>query len=264
MVVYADILFLIDSSMDFLTLFLCGKCTHRRMSVPRLCLGAGLGAAGSVLLLFLPQHRILTLLSGILLSCLMTAAAFGLMNTPMAFVRQCILVWGCGALAGGILTMIMSLGMPVYEAIPENHTYPSIFLGTTVICILFVRLFTFRRHIQTVDICIRRGYRSVVVRALTDSGNLMTDPLSGRPVLLVSSAVLDQLYSSVRDIAEAAKKYRVRIIPSTSAGGEKILYGVLPDSVIINGTEKDTVLVVEDVSAEHYGGFGALCPLSLI
>ena len=142
MIVYADLLFLIDASMDFLTLFLCGKCTRRKLSAIRLLLGACTGALGSVLLLYLPQNRILTVLMSVLFSCLMVLLTFGKMGGILSFMRQCVLVWGCGALAGGILTILLSLGTLVYIGTAKNHSYPTAFVCTVMVCLILMRLFT--------------------------------------------------------------------------------------------------------------------------
>ena len=46
--------------------------------------------------------------------------------------------------------------------------------------------------------------------------------------------------------------------------GEKILYGVLPDKVSVNGKSKDVGIVVNNVPEDHYGGYGALCPVCVL
>ena len=258
MIVYADLLFLIDGSMDFLTLFLCGKCTHRKTSLKRLLLGSAVGAFGSVLLLFLPSDGIITSGIGILFSCLMVLITFGKMGDTASFVRQCVLVWGCGALTGGILSILLSLGTPVYMETEHNRGFPTAFLVTAVICILLTRMFTHKAEIRTAEILIQCGNGSEKTTALVDSGNLLTDPLSGKPVILVSEAAIHKLYPVIND-TNIGDDLKIRLIPSKSVGGEKLLYGIIPDAVTVNGKNADVVLVVEDVPEDHYGGCGALC-----
>lgn len=263
MIVYADLLYLIDASMDFLTLFLCGKCTGRKTSVIRLLLGAFTGAFGSVLLLYLPQNGIFTVLMSVLFSCLMVLLTFGKMGGILPFLRQCVLVWGCGALAGGILTILLSLGTPVYLGTPKNHSYPTAFVFTVIVCLILIRLFTYRINCKTAEIIICRGESTERVTALVDSGNLITEPLSGRPVLLVSEAAIKKLYPVIC-VDNLGENRKIRLIPSRTISGEKLLYGIAPDAVRVNGKPKDIILVVEDVPEDHYGGYGALCPGGIV
>lgn len=263
MIIYADLLFIIDASMDILTLFLCAKCTHRKVSLVRLLLGSAVGALGSVFLLFAPENPIVHIISGGVISCLMVLTAFGTMDNILSFIRQCVLVWGCGALAGGILSVFLSLGTPVYTESAENRGYPTAFLATVAVCMTMVRLFTRRKSIGTTAITVRRGNNSEKITALVDSGNLLTDPLSGRPAILVSETALHRLYPVI-DSIHMDENLKIRLIPSQSVAGEKLLYGIIPDEVTVGGIRKDVVLVVEDVAADHYGGQGALCPMCIL
>ena len=52
MTVYADILFLVDASMDLVVLWLCARLFHRELTTGRLLGSAAIGGLGSVGLLF--------------------------------------------------------------------------------------------------------------------------------------------------------------------------------------------------------------------
>jgi len=249
--------------MDFLTLYLCSKCTCRKTSLRRMLLGAGSGAAGSLILLFLPESPALIILSGIMLSGIMVYITYGKMGTIPAFLRQCILVWGCGALSGGILSVLLSMGNPVYTKMPGKSSYPTAYLTAVVICILLARLFTYRKGASFAEITIRRGSRTAKTTALVDTGNLLKDPLSGSPVILVSAKSIEYLYPVLHS-GNIGENTKLRLIPSGSVGGEKLLYGIIPDEVKVDGIVCRAVLVVEDIPENHYGGYGALCPGSLI
>ena len=122
MTVYADILFLVDASMDLVVLWLCARLFHRGITTGRLLVSAAVGGLGSVGLLFLPERGWLILCTGLLLSAGMTLVSFGY-GTARRFVTMWIAVWGCGALLGGVMTMLMRLGKPVYTA-AGGGSYP--------------------------------------------------------------------------------------------------------------------------------------------
>ena len=56
MTVYADILFLVDASMDLVVLWLCARLFHRELTTGRLLGSAAIGGLGSVGLLCVPDY----------------------------------------------------------------------------------------------------------------------------------------------------------------------------------------------------------------
>ena len=89
------------------------------------------------------------------------------------------------------------------------------------------------------------GNRSVTLSGLIDSGNLLADPLDGKPVIPVQASAAAPLLSAelaacisegstdparLRALPEAA---RLRIIPAATATGHSLLIGIRPDRVTI-------------------------------
>lgn len=266
MVLYADILFLVDLSMDFLTLYLCARLTHHPAGPLRLLAGAALGALGSVLLLVMGAGRAVTLAAGILLSVLMTAAAFGVRPTARWFFRQCILVWGCCAITGGCMSVLMSLGNPVYLAPAESETsFAPVFLGTTAAVYALIRLL--QRRMEAKTAVVRLVFHGIMaeVTVLVDSGNLLTDPLTGRAVILVSAEALRPLDLPVSDTEKAlVSREHLLPVPAKGVNGTRLLWGIRPELLLVNGQKKDALVAAEPVPADHYGGLGGTCPACLV
>ncbi|MBR6795203.1 MAG: sigma-E processing peptidase SpoIIGA, partial [Clostridia bacterium] len=55
-VIYGDVFFLVNFSMDFLALFITGKLNHAAVPLWRLVLGGTLGGLYATVALFLPSH----------------------------------------------------------------------------------------------------------------------------------------------------------------------------------------------------------------
>lgn len=267
MVLYADMLFLVDLSMDFLTLYLCARLTHKPVSVLRMGAAAAAGAIGSVLLLIFQAGRALTFCAGVLLSAAMTGIAFGLRPSAGAFLRQCLLVWGCGAITGGCMSVLMSFGNPVYLEQPAggNDSFGAVFLCTAAAVYGLIRLLQKRMETKSAEVIIVLHGKTAKVQVLVDSGNLLTDPLTGRPVLLVSAEAVKTLDIPVSD-TEAALQSREHLLPVPAKGvqGTRLLWGVRPEILYVAGEKREALVAAESVPADHYGGYGGTCPATLL
>ncbi|MBR4959722.1 MAG: sigma-E processing peptidase SpoIIGA [Clostridia bacterium] len=266
MTIYADILFLVDLSMDFLTLYLCARLTHRPVSPGRLLGGSALGALGSILLLVCQAGRGMVFWCGVLLSAGMTAAVFGFLSSAGAFFRQCVLVWGCGAVTGGCMSVLMSLGNPVYmDPTGGRADFLPVFLGTTGAVYGLIRLLQKRMGTKTAEVRIVLHGVTAKLTVLVDSGNLLTDPLTGRPVILVSGeAVLPlELPASGTETALTSPEYMLPV-PAKGAFGTRLLWALKPDLLFVNGQKRDALVAAESVPADHFGGYAGTCPTVLI
>lgn len=260
MTVYADILFLVDASMDFVALWLCARLLHRPVRTFRMCASACFGGVGSVAALVLPAYGLWTLLFGLALSAGMTGIAFGFQRGRL-FITAWLTLWGTGALIGGVMTLLMRLGEPVYVS---PGTYPAFCAATVGICALCLRLWRCKRDECTARLHIRHGDWQADVTALVDSGNLVVDPVSGTPVVFLTAAaapdfpVLDIHHL---DACPPSLTRAVRVVPTQTIHGERLLTGFLAEEVTVDGIARRAVIVVENSSG--YGDCGALCPASL-
>ena len=110
--VYCDVLFLIDFSIDFLALYICGKISLKRMSSIRLSLASAIGAVFSVLILALSFHRIINLLLGLLICTLMCRIAFGKINVLKNSLLYILINF---AISGGITALFSIINSYKYK-----------------------------------------------------------------------------------------------------------------------------------------------------
>ena len=112
---------------------------------------------------------------------------------------------------------------------------------------------------------------SFIFEGICDSGNLLKDPLSGRAVIVLRKReMIDILPDELKAIFESEDPSglsrldtgaSVRLIPSSSVGGSKLLMGYLPKRVSIDGIEKSAVLAMGDDNG--YDGRAVLVPAEL-
>ena len=104
---------------------------------------------------------------------------------------------------------------------------------------------------------------SVNCSAFLDSGNHLTEPFSGLPVIVVQRKVLAPLLGDADlENPETAAKLRLRRIPCRSLTGEAVLPGFRPEEIVIRSADGEVrtgeVYVAVSKEAICGGDFGAL------
>lgn len=269
-VLYADVLFLINFSMDYLSLYAASRLLALPAKTPRLLAGAALGGVYGVLAVaFLWQGWIGALLA-FLISCGIVFVSFGRCGHWKGFFRAVFSVWGIGALIGGFMTVFSGMfhGEVAYASGADIPV-------AAFAVVLFVRVASRRAGRGYAEISFDYGENTYVGRALIDSGNLLTDPISGLPVVLIRA-------SDARSFAggEVDEKFAglpatgiglspgIRAVPVRGVSGTRILYGFMCREVHIRQgkrtVNRSAVICVDREVKDGYGGCGALLPASLL
>ena len=197
-VVYVDTLFFLNLSVDYLLLLLTARIAGVYVQRRYLLLGAAVGAILSVLLFFptLSEAAVLLLRGGTLAATVLPA--FG--KTP---VRRWPRLMGTFLLLTTVLAgVIMALAQQHSGIGLRNGSLYAEITGA-VMLISFTVMFLLSglvlgkgravpgRHWR--EIQAQTGKGNTTFRVLTDSGNLLRDPVSGRPVIVAESATLAPL-----------------------------------------------------------------------
>lgn len=259
--VYADILFLINFSMDFLTLCLAGKLTAKKMSRGRLLLSAALGGTCGTAAMFLLKG-IPFVLCGLFLALVMTRTAFGKYGKAVRLMRDSVILWGTGTLLGGIMTSVLSLGEVhgnVVHTGGGNEGFLPVFLLCFVLSSFLIRLTKSSSSKTSAEITVTAEGITVAFTALADSGCLLAEPISGTPVIIASAKALGQLADW---LAADDTSLRLRMIPADGVCGHRLLRGFLPEQVTVNGNEISAVIAC-DAGGTDYGGFEGIVPMKL-
>lgn len=240
--------------MDFLILAIVNKVCHRHSSMLRLLAGAGFGALGLCLLIFMPRF-LYHILGYIIISGVMVTLTFkprGLGD----FIRLFFMTYFVAILLGGAIYGLSytTIGSHLYKVFYYgiNHlSWWAVLLGGILIYVLTTLFMNwFGRDIKggksyyktTIGI----GDQSCTLQLLLDTGNSLVDPISKLPVIIVEYAplkdildkeLLDQLY----------RTHRVHQVAYTVLGGEDVMTAFEPDTVLIQGKginkETDQLLV---------------------
>ncbi len=287
--VYADVLFLINFSMDFLVFYICARLSGKRLFVVRSVIAAAVGGVYGIVSLFLPEEGLVPLICDVSSMLLICAIAFyKKLDRIRDFLGRCALFAGVSAILGGIMTAIYTMlnrsGLAVLEG--ESGDDISIWLFALLAAAGGAAAFVGGRRMRRLSVTkqaeIEITFDSKIarVRGMTDTGNLLTDPLSGRSVAICElDAVMDifpaELFvflksgNSFSSAIPAEYASRLRFIPAKGAIASKtsLLCAVLPDTVYVvcDGKRSETDVLIAPVAYKLSAGESrALLPPGII
>ena len=111
---------------------------------------------------------------------------------------------------------------------------------------------------------------TVSLLCLVDSGNLLKEPISGDPVLIVASSVAPRLPDDVvayllNGSGEPPSRiaHRVRIIPAKAVTGVGLLRAIRPDELFVNGEKRRAYISLRDAGKGAFGTYDGVIPSSI-
>ena len=278
-VIYVDTLFLLNALVDYLLLLGAARLAGERLRRLRFALGAALGG-GYAAAIFLPGLGFLQALPcRLAVLALMSVAAYG---GSRRLLRQSLLFLALScALGGGVLAVSllggrgMSLsGGVVYSAMDIKTVLLSAAGCWGGVTLVFRGL---ARHTASAGeltaVCLTLGGRSVELTALRDTGNTLTDPVSGVPVLVAEGVRLLPLLppgtlepreladpvACLEKLRDGPLAGRARLLPYRAVGVERgLLLALRPDGLWVGGERVDMLAALSPTPVSDGGGYGAL------
>ncbi len=257
-VVYADLLFLIDFSMDFLTFYILTHILRQKAGLCRICSASAMGGIYSVLSLGIGARGFFRIFTDIFVCFVMCMTVF-LQKNQKQFRRMPFYTaafFTTSAMLGGIMTAIFSL---------LNRTLPNMELGREDLSLWvfgFVAIIGGLATLVGSDIIgrgakvksgrlsVKMGARKMSFDAISDSGNLLKDPIGGKDVVIVDRGKARQLVPGIEDAVKGklpeSFANRLRLIPIRTAAGEGMLAAFSPDEVVLfyNGNVKNIDVLI--------------------
>ena len=251
MVIYADILVIVNLYIDFFLLWCVEKFLHLRGKGFRLALGALLGAMLALTALFPQLPTAVQLLIGIGTALAVTAAAFAPLR-PREFLRAAVCFWGFTLLLCGFFLFLLRFFAPKNVAVLGNVLYfdlsPALLFVFTVaaygVLTLGRKLFsgmTAGLRCQWVIVEHRGATARLYLKA--DTGNALREPFSGLPVVVCRAESLGNTvpqeaaaFAKAGTVEESPTAQGLRLIPFESVGGAGVLPAFRPERVTVEKT----------------------------
>lgn len=275
---YADILFLINFTMDFLTLYVTAAIMRRKASPIRLCVASAIGGIYGVAAVFMSGILILNIFINLAVSYLMCLIVFSKRTLPCY-----ALFYGTGCLLGGAMTAFFTFMNGINTDSTESSAPPGkIPLGWMAVSAAVIgvaaiaggRMVKKKRSLRPCRLSVATQVGAFFFDGITDTGNLLTDPMSGKAVIILRKQEFLTLLppalvpifekSDPNALSQISPEYitSVRLIPSTSVGGDKLLFAYLPKKISVESAEVSALIAMGDENG--YGTYPALVPEILI
>jgi len=273
MTVYLDVLLLSNFWVDYVLLRTTARLTHTAVRPLRMLLGGLLGAVGA-LAIFLPQMPVLICMIGrLLLTCSMTAAAFGL-HSVRHLLRQTAVLYIASLFFCGVIYALSLWKMPVGFYAQNTVVYADLSLlvllfGATAaaaVSSVFARKSAQLPH-RAYQLHLRISGFDLCMPALADTGSTLRDAYSGLPVVVCTKAALHTWLSQYRDAAAAAStRTGFRLIPVRTVAGQTVLPAFQPDYAAIaqRGRNEVPLDILIAISADSDDATPAIVPACCI
>lgn len=281
--VYADVLFAVNFSMDFLALYITAFIVKNKFRLKRGIAAAAVGGLYGVFAVVIDMGMLMTalftLISGVIMCLILSGFA-----DHASFIRKLLVFLVANLAIGGGMTAVYNLfnksgvsqKLLIYgELSSVNEQLPLMLFAIggaalSVIMLLFGRSIAARKRVSTASLFIEYERSSVELKAIVDTGDMLVEPLSGRAVAFISRGAAerllpDRLLRLLVDMESSAGAYpvgRIRFLVCETIGGKKTVGAFKPDTVRINGKEVVAWIAIAD-GITALSDDGAIIPAEL-
>lgn len=261
MVVYWDTLVLLNLALDYLLLLLTGRVAGAALCRWRIALGAALGAlyAGAIFWPGWPflAHPLVRLGAGVL----MVLIAYG---HQRRLLKLTVVFFALSAALGGGLYALQLLGG---GGVLDLRTVLVLAVAAYGVLSLFGRRLARHGPRELRPVEVRVGQQRARLTALVDSGNTLTDPMTGKGVIVAEGRRMTALLPPEADLDRPCQCFpslqeprRFRLLPYRAVGVDQgLLLAVRADSVSVAGKDLGPRLVaLSPTPVSDGGGYDAL------
>jgi len=277
-VLYIDVYFLINFTVDVLALYFSALLLHFPIYRWRLSLASIIGACfASVAVLLYGKTLLLLSLSVLSLICMIllvgkNGGCFRRIRLSLVFLLLQMLIGGIVHWGYGILEKRLGSLRLETDAGNRKLLYLSVLILLAIgILRLSISLLSHTARVRSSEVEIVIAGNRFFGSALVDSGSFLCDPLDGSAVVLIKSAVARRLLppafllENTEALSEEYQK-KLRLIPVRVMGVQKILFGIRPDEFcVLQGKKREhlRVIIAYDKEEGDYEGYSVLIPSAL-
>lgn len=291
--VYADVLFVTNFLINFLVLYLAGKIGRLARNPWRLILGAAVGAVYALCMFFPKLSFGYGAAAKLVFSLFVVALTYNIRGVRLYIKTVLVFYLVTFCLGGSVMALFYftglgaRLGAVVKNGIFYIHIPWQILLFAVLLSYEIIRWgwgalqsrLSRENMYRKIGIC--WNGEEVWIDALLDTGNSLSEPLSGAPVIVAEYEKLQPILppalkgicespEDAIEIADEKIRGRIRMIPFSSLGKEHgMLLGFRPDRawVLENESLRDAGSVVVAIYTKTLSrdrSFGALLPPEML
>ena len=247
LVYYVEYVFAENLIIDFILLYITGKLIKRIIIFKRLIIASMIGALYVILAFYIGREFMTCFIVKFSISVLMIMVAFDSKGI-LTNIRVIICFYITSLIMAGIITALYYL---TYDKLTVNAIIMSMFTGYVALHFFFKEIkdrIAKHNYKRTVNISI--GCKTKTFRGYIDTGNELTDPITGKPVMVVNidciRDIIDKdIFCRIMDFYEnkcyenlinEGNEVNLRVIKyNTISGSGESMVCIVPDEIeIIN------------------------------
>jgi len=274
MVVYADTYFLINAFVDLLLILCTAQICAVRIRWGRMAAASAAGGLYAVLTLIRPLAFLNLVPMKLCTGTLMVLIAFGREQT---LLRMELVFMAVSAAFGGSMFALALAGGNSPRPMSFRIAVPAACIIYGVLTIVFKRTAAGRGNGGIAEVEVTFQGRKIIFPALQDTGNSLTDPFTGAPVIITDYMTIKEIFpremqeiftvrslrnapEAMRAAADLVPSVRFRLLPYKTVGtAAGLLCAFKPDRVVINGQDlKGCLVAISPEPVSDGGAYSAL------
>ena len=259
MTIYIDILFLENFILNFIILYGAGLISKSKIRFGKIAIGSLIGAVYAIMYYYMKSKIYSNLIIKITSSIVMIYIAF----TPKSMKEMIKIIvffyltsFAFGGAALGAIYVMDTQKITIQNGvIIGDYTLKTIFLGVVIAFVIVICAFKlvrskFSKKDLFCNIIIKINQKEIKTRAMLDTGNLLKEPITNIPVVVVEHTLLEGIIPTeildnienilggdLEKISEKTKNEymsRLKVIPFTSLGKQNgMLLGLKADEIVV-------------------------------
>ena len=292
MILYADIVLLENLCINYIILLITGKILKSEIKVLRLVLASVIGGIYAVISYIVSTKALISVIIKIFISLIMIKISFNSKSIKQIIYEIITFYLITFGLGGCVFAIMFSFGNT--NIIIKNGTLIGIssvkilIIGIVFGSMIITKTVKIIKNILKTNsvygrIRIKINNKEIETSAMLDTGNLLVDPISKIPVVIVEKNKLKNIISedilNISNFIGGGKKLntvsdeyisKIKLIPFSSVGEENgMLVGIKADEMIIELDNRkyiteDVIVAIYNKKFETKGNYSALLGLEIL
>ncbi|MDO4477163.1 MAG: sigma-E processing peptidase SpoIIGA [Clostridia bacterium] len=250
--IYIDILIAVNLFINYILLLLTAKFLSLKWKSIRLVFGEILSGIYSLYILFPETNLFLSILVKLIMSITIVWCVFGFKSLK-SFIKITLCFYAINFLFSGMMLGLWILFRPSSMEMNNGVVYfnisPLVLIASTIVSYFIIEIFyriIGKNHIKNsfYEIKINIEDSPVKLRAKVDTGNILREPFSNLPVIIVRKStaekiippkllgLLDNYYQNTNNISSYEVKYPIRMVPFKTVAGSGVFPAFKPKNII--------------------------------
>lgn len=250
--IYIDILIAVNFFINYILLLLTAKFLSLKWKSIRLVFGEILSGIYSLYILFPETNLFLSILVKLIMSITIVWCVFGFKSLK-SFIKITLCFYAINFLFSGMMLGLWILFRPSSMEMNNGVVYfnisPLVLIASTIVSYFIIEIFyriIGKNHIKNsfYEIKINIEDSPVKLRAKVDTGNILREPFSNLPVIIVRKStaekiippkllgLLDNYYQNTNNISSYEVKYPIRMVPFKTVAGSGVFPAFKPKNII--------------------------------